>query len=376
MAQQRRTGPSLGIPSPRIADFRPSPSNGAGFASGTQPTSTKYLLPDQILGEANPDGLATKEPRPALYGVIPKRPSRLRNYNFDLPRNPGSTMPDTRFIGGSAAPLPPPRLPQTADPEDVVTLHSSDRVYGTEPVEYISREKADEFVSLQVATDKGMYHENLGQLTPTQRTDFFEALWAAGAFVFVVFFVARHQRGVWPSVLFSVLTILGAFVQSTASIILIVGLIDFNLRSFLLFCVIYFFFVVGLGLALTGLEYGRKNTDLSPWHRKAMFMPILMAVIMSLLSIITLAVHNKVDGSAVDRTSIEDYTSLAFCMAIMVISPVVIGRELVPALVSAIYPECEGPEMMSLAPEALRRLTQYYVDSQSYTGIGSRPHRV
>lgn len=374
MADPRYNGSPSVFPSSRISNFQPTRATGVGFASHPATPATNYLAPDQTFGRIPIEGMVTQEPPPTVYGSMPSKPPRrgfTSVYNIDVNQR-SSTNPDIRHVGAAVPSSDASRLPPGYDPNGVVNLHQRGRLYRTAANEQIGTEEADTLLELQNPTDMGLHVENIGLLNPRERASLFEALWAAGSLVFTPYFISRMQRWVWPYIVFACLAFVGTVVGAVLAIILVVGEVDFNLRSFLLFLVIFNFIVIGLGLTLTGLEYGRKNTDLSPWHRKAIFMPILMVVFMALLSIITLAVHNKVDGSAVNRDNLTDYSALVFCMVILVLSPPIVGQWIVPAIISSIYPECEGPELMTLAPDGLDRIYEQYIDVQQRTPGGQR----
>ena len=366
----RRTGTAS-----RPAGFVPTPASNVGYASTPAPSTVAYIPPEQNFGSIGISGNVTKDPAPKIYGSMPMGTrAGVPLYHLDV----DSTRQNMQNVRHSGTAIPSSTTPQLGfapgEAEGVVQLHQRGRAYPTATVEQVTPEGAERLVQLQNPTDMGLYVQDLSTLEPDERSTLYEGLYAAGAMVFTPNFIARMQRWVWPCIIFAILAFLGALGEGIAGVVLVVGQVDFDLRIFLMTIVIYNFVVVALGLALTSLEYGRKNSDLSPWHRKRMFMPTFMAVIMALLAIITLAVHNKVDGSDIHRDSISDYSSLTYCMVIMIMSPVLIGRELVPAIISAIYPECEGPELMTLAPDGLARINNQYLDILYRASDGRAAH--
>jgi len=202
--------------------------------------------------------------------------------------------------------------------------------------------------------------KDVGSLTSAERSKLFDVLYVVGGYVFVPRFIGRTQLYVWPVMLFAVLSFCFWIGGAVVSIIVVVGEVNINLSAFLMTTVIFTAVVTFVAFGLTVMEFSRKNNDLSIWHKQRIFMPLVVTVLMSFMAIICLAVHNKIDGTKINRHDVNEYTALAFCMMLIYFTPILIGRELIPAVISTIYPECEAPEVITLAPDRAARLVDDY----------------
>jgi hypothetical protein len=235
-----------------------------------------------------------------------------------------------------------------------VIIHVNDPP--TDMPKELSPEEASELLETQSATQMGYDIMSVDELTPEKKNALYELLFVNGGYVFYALFIARTQRYVLPVMTFAIASFLFWVSLAVVAALVIVAQVDIDLWLFTIITVAFMAFIPFTAFAVSVLEFSRKNTDLSIWHKTRIFMPLVVTIIAGFAAIVCLAVHNKQSGSVINRHEIDSYSSLSFCFVLIFVVPIFIGRELVPAIVSTIYPECQGPTTITLAPDTVRRI--------------------
>ena len=315
-----------------------------GTASGAPVPAVPYMPPETHRGdEVFRSDLAPKQHGPPIL-------------NSDTPPTvPVLTFRNNKGLGSRHTGKAKRDLP-VVDPNQPggVILHVGDPP-GEMPTEY-TRGEATELLDSQYAPQMGYDVVSVDQLTPEKKNALYELLFVSGGYIFYALFIARTQRFVLPVIISGGLSWLFFVAIAIVGALVVVAQVDIDLSLFTIITVSFMGVVPFTCFAVSVLEFSRKNTDLSIWHKTRVFMPLVVTIVTSILAIICLAVHNKTNGNYIDRTNINSYSSLCFCFTFIFILPTLIGPYLIPAVISAIYPECQSPTSITLAPDTVRRI--------------------